>query len=132
MSESQLNVYLDETVKNMGTAYNNPFKIEFNKNYSIDEIKIAIEKLFEIHPVLSARVINENERLSLCFDVKPQITTGLENEIESFVQPFELDKYLSRFLIIDSNCLCVDFHHFNFRWNLSRHHIKQLNVNFRW
>ena len=114
LSESQLNVYLDETVKNMGTAYNNPFKIEFNKNYSIDEIKIAIEKLFEIHPVLSARVINENERLSLGFDARPQITTGLENKIESFVQPFELDKYLSRFLIIDRNCLCVDFHHLIF------------------
>lgn len=114
LSESQLNVYLDESVNEMGTAYNNPFKIEFNKHYSADEIKSAIGKLLQVHPVLSARVINDDEILSFSFDAKPKIIEGSKNDIKSFIKPFELDKCLSRFLIVEngeSNCLYVDFHH---------------------
>ena len=114
LSESQLNVYLDEGVNDMGSAYNNPFMIEFNEDYSSDEIRKAIDKLWDAYPVLSARVIQDNEVLSFAFDAKPQITSGLKNDIESFVQPFELEKSLSRFMIVEndeSNCLCVDFHH---------------------
>ncbi|WP_407430979.1 AMP-binding protein [Methanobrevibacter sp.] len=114
LSESQLNVYLDEMVNDMGTAYNNPFMIEFNKHYSGDEIRKAIEKLADAYPVLSARVIQNNEILSFSFDAKPQIINQFENDIESFVQPFELEKSLSRFMIVENdktNYLCVDFHH---------------------
>ena len=113
LSESQLNVYLDERVNEMGTAYNNPFMIEFNKHYSSNEIRKALDKLLDAHPVLSARVIQNNEILSFSFDAKPQIN-GLKNDIASFVQPFELEKSLSRFMIVEnneSNCLCADFHH---------------------
>lgn len=116
LSESQLNVYLDESIKNIGTAYNNPFLIKFKKNYSAEEIKNAINKLMDVYPILSARVINDNETLSFSFDAKPQIIDGLKEDIGSFVQPFELDKTLSKFLIVndESNCLCVDFHHLIF------------------
>ena len=34
LSQSQLNVYLDEIVNNTNTGYNNPFIIKFNKKYS--------------------------------------------------------------------------------------------------
>ena len=117
LSESQLNVYLDESVKEMGTAYNNPVKIEFNKNYSVDEIKSAIDKLLEIYPVLTARVINDEGKISFSFDAEMDIGYGLLEDIGSFIKPFELDKQLSRFLIVEnsgSNILCLDCHHLIF------------------
>ncbi|WP_295618805.1 condensation domain-containing protein [uncultured Methanobrevibacter sp.] len=117
MSEAQLNVYLDEMVNDVGTAYNNPYILEFNGNYSIDEIRNAIDILLEAYPVLSARIINEKELLSLSFDVKPEIMEGSKDDIGSFIRPFELDKSLSRFLMIENDgsiSLCLDFHHLIF------------------
>ncbi|WP_296888834.1 non-ribosomal peptide synthetase [uncultured Methanobrevibacter sp.] len=117
LSESQLNVYLDESVNNMGTAYNNPFKITLNDNYSVSEIKNALIKLFEVFPVLKARVFNDEGVLSFVFDAEPEINEGPLNDIGSFIKPFEFDKYLSRFLIVENNkyiILCADFHHLIF------------------
>ena len=117
LSESQLNVYLDENINSMGTAYNNSFEIDLKDKYPVDEIKSALNKLFEIFPILKARVLNDNENLSLVFDAEPEITEGSLNDINSFVKPFESDKYLSRYLIVDNNnstTLCVDFHHLIF------------------
>ena len=117
LSESQLNVYLDEMVNDKNTAYNNPFKIEFRKNHSKDEIENAIGKLLNAYPVLSARINKDGESLFFSFDADPQIIEGTESDISSFVQPFELDKCLSRFLIVEEDefiCLCVDFHHLIF------------------
>ena len=117
LSESQLNIYLDESVKDMGTSYNNPFKIDFRDNYSVDEIKDALIKLFEVFPILKARVLNEKGTLSFVFDGEPEIIEGSANDIVSFVNPFEFDKYLSRFLISvddESVILCADFHHLIF------------------
>ena len=117
LSESQLNVYLDESVNSMGTAYNNSFEIDLKDKYPVDEIKSALNKLFEIFPILKARVLNDNENLALVFDAKPEITEGSLNDINSFVKPFESDKYLSRYLIVDNNnstTLCADFHHLIF------------------
>ena len=116
LSESQLNIYLDEIKNEMKTSHNNPFKIEFH-NYTSEEIKIALEKLFKIHPILTARVLIDNDVPSFCFDAKPPIIEGTSNDIDAFVQPFELDKYLSRFLIVEdkkSSILCMDFHHLIF------------------
>ena len=115
LSESQLNIYLDEKVKVMGTAYNNSFKIKFNKNYSTDEIKKAINKLFEVYPILKARVINNEGAISFIFDGTPEISEGTMKDMASFIRPFELDKHLSRFLIIKSEpILCINCHHLIF------------------
>ena len=116
LSESQLNVYLDEKINAMGTAYNNPFKITFKDRYSAGEIKNALIKLFEAFPVLKARVVNEDD-LSLVFDADPEIREGSVKDIDSFVKAFETDKTLSRFLIVENNAsaiLCADFHHLIF------------------
>ncbi|WP_405290050.1 D-alanine--poly(phosphoribitol) ligase subunit DltA [Methanobrevibacter sp.] len=116
LSESQLNVYLDESVNSMGTAYNNPFKIDFRNNYSAEEIKNALIKLLDVFPVLKARVLND-EKVSFAFDGEPEIAEGTLNDIGSFVRPFEFDRYLSRFLLVDDNAsviLCADFHHLIF------------------
>uniref|UniRef100_UPI00388DB6AC amino acid adenylation domain-containing protein n=1 Tax=Methanobrevibacter sp. TaxID=66852 RepID=UPI00388DB6AC len=116
LSESQLNIYLDEITNNMKTEYNNPFKIEFN-DYTGEEIKIALDKLFKIHPILTARILIDNDVPSFCFDAKPPIIEGTASDIDTFVQQFEFDKYLSRFLIVEnekSSILCMDCHHLIF------------------
>ncbi len=117
LSESQLNVYLDETVKEMNTAYNNPFKIEFKNDYSFADIKKALSSLFDCFPILKARIINDNGILSFSFDAEPKIDKGLPSDLHSFVQPFNFDESLSRFLFVknnDSSFLCIDIHHMIF------------------
>ena len=117
LSESQLNIYLDESVNDMGTAYSNSFKIDYKDNYSVDEIKDALIKLFDVFPVLKARVLNDGGELSFVFDAQPEIIEGSVNDISSFVRLFDFDKYLSRFLIVEDDSsvvLCADFHHLIF------------------
>ena len=118
LSDSQLNVYLDEEVNDKGTAYNNPFIIRFNKHYAADELKKAIAKLVEIYPIFKSKVLIENDGLPMSFfDAEIEINEGLLNDIEYFVRPFELDKCLSRFLIVEddkSSIVCCDFHHLIF------------------
>ena len=117
LSQSQLNVYLDESINKADTAYNIPFKIKLNQ-YSADEIERALTKLFEIYPILKARIITNEGNLPQCvFNGQSEINRGSSDDIESFVRPFELDKCLSRFLIIkegQSSILCLDFHHLIF------------------
>ncbi len=117
LSESQLNVYLDETVNDMGTAYNNPFKIDFNDSFSAEDIKNAIDKLLLAYPALNARVVDSKEILSFSFDADVEIAEGNLDDIASFVRPFDFEKSLSRFLIVQSDdglSLCMDCHHLIF------------------
>jgi len=118
MSESQLNVYLDEAMNETGTAYNNPFKIHFKKKYSIDEIKDALSELIKIHPILKSRLLIEKGSFPECvFDGKIDIKEGSLEDIETFVEPFDREKGLTRFLIAkdkESVILCCDFHHLIF------------------
>ena len=117
LSQSQLNVYLDEIVNNTNTGYNNPFIIKFNKKYSKNKIEKTINKLYDIYPILLARVIKEKGEVLFSFDSKPQIHYGTQKDIKNFVQPFKLDKNLSKFLIVEeekSNYLCFDIHHLIF------------------
>ncbi len=118
LSESQLNVYLDEVVKDMGTGYNNPFKISLKKSYPVSDIKRAIACLADVYKVLSARVTINDENLYFSFDADPEIMHVSSYDDVSFVIPFDLNKSLARFLILDengeSNCLYVDFHHLIF------------------
>ena len=100
LCESQLNVYLDENVNPMGTAYNNPFKITFKEGYSVGEIKNAVIKLFDAFPVLKARVVDDGGILSFVFDANPEINEGLPSDVDSFVRAFESDRCLSRFFTI--------------------------------
>ena len=116
--DSQLNVYLDEIVKEMGTTYNNPFKIHFKKKYSIEKIKDGITEIIKNYPILKSRISIEDENLPKCvFDGELDIREGTLEDIETFVRPFEMEKGLSRFLIVkddESTILCCDFHHIIF------------------
>ena len=113
--ESQLNVYLDEMTHDMGTKYNNPFIIEFKKKYSANQIRNALIKLFDMHPILKGKIIIKKDEMPSCvFDAEPEIQEGSLNDIQSFVKPFDLEQFLSRFLIIskeESTSLCMDIHH---------------------
>ena len=115
LSESQMNIYLDEQINEMGTGYNNPFKIEFNDRYSKNEVKNALIKLFDLHPILKARLVSSKEKFVSCvFDAEIEINQGKLSDIKSFVRQFELNKNLSRFLIAsdgESTTLCCDIHH---------------------
>ena len=73
LSESQLNVYLDETSHELGTTYNNPFKLIFNKKYSVDSVKKIINKYLEAYPITLARVVQEGEDILLSFDSNVEI-----------------------------------------------------------
>ena len=119
LTESQLNIFLDESVHDRGTAYNNPFTLRFRESDSItpEKIKQALGKLFDAFPVLKGRVLNKEGALSLIFDAEPVITEGSVEEIGSFVVPFKTDECLARFLIArdgESTVLCVDIHHLMF------------------
>ncbi|MBQ2612572.1 MAG: amino acid adenylation domain-containing protein [Methanobrevibacter sp.] len=118
LSQSQMNVFLDELVNETGTGYNNPFKISFNGRYSINEIKNAIYKLFDVYPILKSRIHFKEGSLPKCsFDGEMDIKKGELSDIKTFVRPFELDRNLSRFLIVkdnQTNILCCDFHHLIF------------------
>ena len=117
LSESQLNVYLDESVHDMGTAYHVPYVIRLKRDCSPDDVKNALQKLFTVFPLLKGRVQNTEDALYLVFDAEPVIKEGSVDEIGSFVVPFDLGRSLSRFMIardIDSTILCVDFHHLIF------------------
>ncbi|MCR4927238.1 MAG: AMP-binding protein [Lachnospiraceae bacterium] len=118
LSESQLNVYLDECAHFKGTAYNDPIKITFRgkKRCSVNALKEAIYSIIEEFPVLKGRIDNGDGPV-MVFDAVPEITEGSLNDVASFVRPFETDKALSRFLVAEgSDCtvLCVDFHHLIF------------------
>jgi len=115
LSESQLNVYLDESVNDMGTAYNNPFKIYFKEKYSFHDVENAIMKLFECFPVLSARVMEDNDGVFFSFDAEPFIYDGLSSDVDSFVKVFDLKESLACFLFVeDESLLCMDFHYLIF------------------
>ena len=128
LSESQLNIYLDETTHNLGTVYNNPFKIEFKKKYSIDFINEIINKYLEAYPILSAHILSDNGNIFFRFNSKPTIENGNE---ENFVRPFDLNENLARFSIVENDkttSLYIDLHHLIFDVNSLNVLIKNLNV----
>ena len=110
LTETQRTVYSDAQ-NDTGTRYNNPLKLGLGNSYSATKIKKALNKLLKIHPILTSRIIGDGYLIG--FDAKPPILTGSAEDIETFVHPFELNNYLSRFLIVEDNddvFLCMDFH----------------------
>ena len=112
LSESQLGVYLDEKVNNKDTAYSVPGILECNDK-PIEEIKNAINILINKHPILKGRILDYDLPLLIC-DTQPPIETVNVNDYYELIKPFDLDKNLVRFYIIDNNkgrFLFYDMHH---------------------
>ncbi|MCR5026154.1 MAG: amino acid adenylation domain-containing protein, partial [Methanobrevibacter sp.] len=108
---SQKLVYSDEIKNEPGTKYNVPIKITLGDSYSVDQVENALIKLINIHPVLTSRIVQDNDLIA--FNALPPIKKGSLEDIDSFVKPFDLNKYLSEFLIVEDEgtiILCMDFH----------------------
>ena len=113
LSESQLGVYLDEKVHDKGTAYSAPGIFDCGNDRSIGEIEDAIHVLINKHPVLKGRVLDDDIPLLVC-DSYPSIEiVDVENYLE-LIKPFDLEKSLARFFIIDNDehrFIFYDIHH---------------------
>ena len=114
LSEPQLEIYFNEKDKDMGNAYSTLELYECPLDKSIDEIKDAIHSLIDRHPILKGRIVeNENMPLLIC-DSYPLIEICNTDDYSSLMKPFDLEKYLVRFFIIDneySKSIAYDIHH---------------------
>ncbi len=103
LSEPQLAVYLDEKVNSKNTAYLTYKLIDCGVNKSLDEIERAILSVIDKHPILKARIAdNEILPLLIC-DSSPDIDVTSDNDISNLMKAFDLEKSLSRFCIIDND-----------------------------
>ena len=114
LSQHQLEVYFNEKEKNMGTAYSTWDIIDCPPDLSIDEIKSAINRLIDKHPILKGRILdNDNIPLLIC-DSYPSIKVTDIDDYSSLIKRFDMEKNLSRFFIIDkknSYHIFYDIHH---------------------
>ena len=113
LSESQLGVYLDEKVHDKNTAYSSPGIVECSDEKSIGDIKNAINKLIDIHPILKGRIVDGQVPLLIC-DSYPSIVIFDTNNYSELIKPFDLNKSLARFFIIDNDdgkFIFYDMHH---------------------
>ena len=112
MSNSQILFYLDEMRGKKTTIHNNPIKIDLGDKYSINDVKKSLKKLFDLHPTFYSRIVEDDYVFD--FNAKPHISIGTKDDIKTFLQPFDLHKYLARFLIVpgenDNIELCMDYH----------------------
>ena len=114
LSEPQLEVYLDEKEKDMGTAYSTWECIECPSNLSITEIENAIHAFIDKHPILKGRVSDNGEIPLLICDSYPLIEITDNDNYSDFIEKFDLEKYLARFFIINGTyCRYIfyDIHH---------------------
>uniref|UniRef100_UPI00388EE4B4 amino acid adenylation domain-containing protein n=1 Tax=Methanobrevibacter sp. TaxID=66852 RepID=UPI00388EE4B4 len=114
LNESQLGVYLDEKVNDKGTAYSVPNIIKCGDNHSVDDIEDAIHALIDKHPILKARVLDTDELPLLVCDACPEIEFYDIEDYSQFIRPFDLDKSLVRFFIVDNGdakFIGYDMHH---------------------
>ena len=103
LSESQLGIYLDEKVNNKNTAYLTYGLIDCGEDKSSDEIAMAISSVIDKHPILKARIIdNEILPLLIC-DVSPDISITSDNDLSTLLKVFNIKESLSRFYIIEDD-----------------------------
>lgn len=91
LCDSQLDIYRDEKFNNVGTLYNNPFKVKLDKFYSVKEIKEVIYELIGIFPILSAHIVENGDNLSFAFDADLDMIVSSFDDVGSFVFPFDLE-----------------------------------------
>ena len=112
LSESQMGVYLDEKVRDMGTAYSTRGTFEC-PDKSVEDIRNAIETLIEKHPVLKGRVLDGDIPLLVC-DSYPLIELTQTDDVSELIMPFDLDECLARFYIMEGEgekSIFFDIHH---------------------
>ena len=114
LSEPQMGIYLDEKVNEKENAYLTSGIIKCGKNTSIDEIKGAINKLINKHPLLKSRILDTGDMPLLICDSDPLIKVSDTDDYSKLIRPFDLDKSLARFFIINNeegNSIYYNIHH---------------------
>ena len=114
LSESQLEVYMNEKEKDMGTAYSTWERVKCPQDKSIDEIKSAIHALIAKHPVLKGRILDDGDMPLFICDSYPLIEVRDNDDYSKLIKRFDLGKSLARFFIIDkkdSRYIFYDIHH---------------------
>ena len=114
LSEAQLGVYLDEKTNDKDTAYAVPGIVECGLDNSVIEIKEIIHAIIDKHPILRGRILDTDDMPLLICDSYPSIETVETQDYAELVKPFDLNKSLSRFFIIDSEgsrFVFYDMHH---------------------
>lgn len=113
LSESQLEVYLNEKENDMGTAYSTWECVKCPPDKSIDEIKSAIHALIRKHPVLKGRILDDGDMPLFICDSYPLIEVRDNDDYSMLIKRFDLEKTLARFFIIDkdSRYIFYDIHH---------------------
>ena len=121
LNESQLNVYLDIQRYEKNENYNIPITITIDKSYSINDIKKALSKIFNVHAILKTHIEIIEGKPYLKSENMPKIEylkEHDENMINKFMMdPFDLNESLSRFLLVeneDNFVLFAVFHHLIF------------------
>ncbi|WP_296887644.1 non-ribosomal peptide synthetase [uncultured Methanobrevibacter sp.] len=114
LSEPQLGVYLDEKMNDKGISYSvlGVFECELSK--SIDEIERGIHELIDKHPILKAHILDTGDRSLLICDAYPSIEVVNTDDYSKLVKPFDLNKSLARFYIIENSegkFVFYDMHH---------------------
>ena len=114
LSEPQLGIYLDERVHDKDTAYSATGIFECSGDYSVDELKDTIHALIEKHPILKGRVLETDDLPLLVCDSYPEISITNVDDYSNLIKPFDLDKSLARFFIVDNKYgmfIVYDMHH---------------------
>ncbi|MER2014298.1 MAG: AMP-binding protein, partial [Methanobrevibacter sp.] len=114
LSEAQLGIYLDEKVFEKDVAYSTTGIFEYGHDNSIDEINGAIHALINKHPILKGRVLDTANVPLLVCDSYPPIEIVNNGDYSDLIKPFDLDKSLARFYIMDNEenkFVFYDIHH---------------------
>ena len=79
-----------------------------------DEIEEAIHALISKHPILKGRIDDKHSTVLLICDSYPLIESTDSTDCSTLMKPFDLNKYLARFFIVDnkySKSIVYDVHH---------------------
>ena len=109
-------------LKNKKDAYKIPYLNIIPKKYTIEEICSALDKIFEVHPILRMCISQDHEIPYLVKGNKPPVVIpsqedGFEDILTFLTLPFDIYSNLSRYLIFEdeSNYYLVGiFHHMIF------------------
>ena len=114
LSESQLNVYLDEMMHDMGTAYSTNGIVNCGTEKSVEDVISMIHLLIDKHPILKGRIVDANDTFLLSCDSYPSIEVSDTFDYSKMIKPFDMDELLARFYVVDiddEKLIFYDIHH---------------------
>lgn len=116
LSNAQLGVYYECLKDEMSTVYNVPQVITFPDSVSPQQLKTAVEKVIELHPLLSARIDNSVDppvqNASRGAKAVVEVSDKPLEEIKrDFVRPFDLAHSPMYRALVTGHTLFFDAHH---------------------